>query len=106
MFSITCSRHFLQVNEGVRSQENTDRLEWLQTHVNLESIGEVSILDFVATHFSCSFLGRKATLKATLDGKYDNSKKNEKNRKENMFPTLSTVFGLVFGTLRPMELNC
>ena len=32
---------FLQVNEGVRSQENTDRLEWLQAHVNLESIGEV-----------------------------------------------------------------
>ena len=30
-----------QVNEGVRNQENTDRLEWLQTHVNLESIGEV-----------------------------------------------------------------
>lgn len=29
-----------QVNEGVRSQENTDRLEWLQAHVNLESIGE------------------------------------------------------------------
>lgn len=91
MFSITCSRHFLQVNEGVRSQENTDRLEWLQTHVNLESIGEVSILDFVATHFSCSFLGRKATLKATLDGKYDNSKKNEKNRKENICFPLSPL---------------
>ena len=30
-----------QVNEGVRNQENTDRLEWLQSHVNLESIGEV-----------------------------------------------------------------
>lgn len=29
-----------QVNEGVRNQENTDRLEWLQAHVNLESIGE------------------------------------------------------------------
>ena len=41
--------YFLQVNEGVRSQENTDRLEWLQTHVNLESIGEVGILDFVTT---------------------------------------------------------
>ena len=32
---------FPQVNEGVRNQENTDRLEWLQAHVNLESIGEV-----------------------------------------------------------------
>ncbi|XP_073258737.1 intersectin-1-like [Porites lutea] len=29
-----------QVNEGVRNQENTDHLEWLQAHVNLESIGE------------------------------------------------------------------
>ena len=36
-FSFPC-----QVNEGVRSQENTDRLEWLQHHVNLEGIGEVS----------------------------------------------------------------
>jgi len=43
---------FLQVNEGVRSQENTDRLEWLQTHVNLESIGEVGILDFVCHAFA------------------------------------------------------
>ena len=32
---------FPQVNEGVRNQENTDRLEWLQAHVNLESIGKV-----------------------------------------------------------------
>lgn len=24
-----------QVNEGVRQQENTERLEWLQTHVQL-----------------------------------------------------------------------
>ena len=32
---------FPQVNEGVRNQENTDRLKWLQAHVNLESIGEV-----------------------------------------------------------------
>ena len=32
---------FPQVNEGVRNQENTDHLEWLQAHVNLESIGEV-----------------------------------------------------------------
>lgn len=32
---------FSQVNEGVGNQENTDRLEWLQAHVNLESIGEV-----------------------------------------------------------------
>ena len=30
-----------QVNDGVRNQENTDHLEWLQSHVNLESIGEV-----------------------------------------------------------------
>ena len=30
-----------QVNEGVRQQENTERLEWLQTHVqlNLNEVG-------------------------------------------------------------------
>ena len=30
-----------QVNERVREQENTDRLEWLQTHVQL-NLSEVS----------------------------------------------------------------
>ena len=30
-----------QVNEGVRSQENSNRLEWLQEHVNLEGLEEV-----------------------------------------------------------------
>lgn len=35
---------FPQINEGVRNQENTDRLEWLQAHVNLESIGEVRFI--------------------------------------------------------------
>lgn len=33
----------LQVNEGVRLQENTNQLEWLQERVNLEGIEEVSI---------------------------------------------------------------
>ena len=32
-----------QVNEGVRSQENSNRLEWLQERVNLEGLEEVGI---------------------------------------------------------------
>ena len=33
-----------QVNEGVRSQENSNRLEWLQERVNLEGLEEVCSL--------------------------------------------------------------
>lgn len=31
-----------QVNEGVREKENSDRLEWIQNHVQCEGITEVS----------------------------------------------------------------
>lgn len=31
-----------QVNEGVREKENSDRLEWLQNHVQCEGVIEVS----------------------------------------------------------------
>lgn len=30
-----------QVNEGVREKENSDRLEWIQSHVQCEGIIEV-----------------------------------------------------------------
>lgn len=30
-----------QVNEGVREKENSDRLEWIQNHVQCEGITEV-----------------------------------------------------------------
>lgn len=30
-----------QVNEGVREKENSDRLEWIQTHVQCEGLAEV-----------------------------------------------------------------
>lgn len=30
-----------QVNEGVREKENSDRLEWLQNHVQCEGVIEV-----------------------------------------------------------------
>lgn len=33
-----------QVNEGVREQENSDRLDWIQNHVQCEGITEVSIM--------------------------------------------------------------
>lgn len=31
-----------QVNEGVREKENSDRLEWIQSHVQFEGVTEVS----------------------------------------------------------------
>lgn len=34
-----------QVNEGVRMQENSDRLEWLQNNVNISSLEEVGTLE-------------------------------------------------------------
>ena len=33
-----------QVNEGVREKENSDRLEWIQAHVQCEGLSEVSPL--------------------------------------------------------------
>lgn len=32
---------FFQVNEGVREKENSDRLEWIQSHVQCEGLVEV-----------------------------------------------------------------
>lgn len=32
-----------QVNEGVREKENSDRLEWIQAHVQCEGLSEVGI---------------------------------------------------------------
>lgn len=34
----------LQVNEGVREKENSDRLEWIQAHVQREGVIEVTVL--------------------------------------------------------------
>lgn len=31
-----------QVNEGVREKENSDRLEWIQGHVQCEGLSEVA----------------------------------------------------------------
>lgn len=31
-----------QVNEGVREKENSERLEWIQSHVQCDSAAEVS----------------------------------------------------------------
>lgn len=31
-----------QVNEGVREKENSDRLEWIQAHVQCEGLSEVA----------------------------------------------------------------
>lgn len=32
-----------QVNEGVREKENSDRLEWIQSHVQCEGLAEVRV---------------------------------------------------------------
>lgn len=48
-----------QVNEGVREKENSDRLEWIQAHVQCEGLAEVPALMFCrAGAFQCHF--RKA----------------------------------------------
>lgn len=33
-----------QVNEGVREKENSDRLEWIQAHVQCEGLSEVHLI--------------------------------------------------------------
>lgn len=42
-----------QVNEGVREKENSDRLEWIQTHVQCEGLTEVGPVGL-----SCMLPGR------------------------------------------------
>lgn len=37
--------YLVQVNEGVREKENSDRLEWIQSHVNCD--GPVEVLRFM-----------------------------------------------------------
>lgn len=47
LFDVLCARGcyifvilYWQVNEGVREKENSDRLEWLQTHVVCDGLEE------------------------------------------------------------------
>lgn len=42
------------VNEGVREKENSDRLEWIQNHVQCEGITEVTRSNSI-TYFSVAF---------------------------------------------------
>ncbi|KAH1186631.1 hypothetical protein KIL84_019380 [Mauremys mutica] len=39
-----------QVNEGVREKENSDRLEWIQAHVQCEGLSEVNIVTHIDVH--------------------------------------------------------
>ena len=53
-----------KVNEGVQQQENTERLEWMQSHIQL-TLNEVSLLSHhfripllsftLSSHLSCQF---------------------------------------------------
>lgn len=38
----------VQVNEGVREKENSDRLEWIQAHVQCEGLSEVQLSSALA----------------------------------------------------------
>lgn len=44
-----------QVNEGVREKENSDRLEWIQAHVQCEGLSEVK-LKYIQTNCILIFL--------------------------------------------------
>ena len=52
----TCS----QVNEGVREKENSDKLEWLQTHIQCDGLPEVKfpiLLVPLTTHTTNNYIG-------------------------------------------------
>lgn len=55
-----------QVNEGVREKENSDRLEWIQAHVQCEGLSEVTGLSR-ACHGSGAALGHRAATPPTTD---------------------------------------
>ena len=42
-----------QVNEGVREKENSDKLEWIQAHVNCDGLPEVSVYKRTSTVTDC-----------------------------------------------------
>lgn len=50
-----------QVNEGVREKENSDRLEWIQGHVQCEGLSEVAAFG----------AGTRASLPLSLSGEKD-----------------------------------
>lgn len=47
-----------QVNEGVREKENSDRLEWIQSHVQCEGLAEVAAPLHCAAGASAVHFGR------------------------------------------------
>lgn len=55
-----------QVNEGVREKENSDRLEWIQAHVQCEGLSEVTGLPRGQGHGSTAPPGPSWPLHAVL----------------------------------------
>lgn len=52
-----------QVNEGVREKENSDRLEWIQAHVQCEGLSEVKkVLSRVTQMWAHFSTGREETM--------------------------------------------
>ncbi|XP_050430286.1 intersectin-1 [Adelges cooleyi] len=59
----------LQVNEGVREKENSDRLEWLQTHVNSEGLTEQLIFNSLTNSLGSRKFLHYGSLSKTKSGK-------------------------------------
>ncbi|XP_050533281.1 intersectin-1 isoform X2 [Daktulosphaira vitifoliae] len=59
----------LQVNEGVREKENSDRLEWLQSHVNSDGLTEQLIFNSLTNSLGSRKFIHYGSLSKTKSGK-------------------------------------
>lgn len=57
------------MNEGVREKENSDRLEWLQTHVNSEGLSEKLIFNSLTNSLGSRKFLHYGSLSKTKSGK-------------------------------------
>lgn len=57
------------MNEGVREKENSDRLEWLQTHVNSEGLSERLIFNSLTNSLGSRKFLHYGSLSKTKSGK-------------------------------------
>lgn len=57
------------MNEGVREKENSDRLEWLQTHVNCEGLCERLIFNSLTNSLGSRKFIHHGCLSKTKSGK-------------------------------------
>lgn len=57
------------MNEGVREKENSDRLEWLQTHVNSEGLSERLVFNSLTNSLGSRKFLHYGSLSKTKSGK-------------------------------------